>query len=84
MKAGGDTKKKEEKQQQELYGLDIDFLESMGLGDIIQGINTPSPVKEEKEENMSIEELRKKYDIGNSKSSVGRLRGACQEYNQIY
>lgn len=33
---------------------------------------------------MSIDELRKKYDIGNSKTSVGRLRGACKEYEKIY
>jgi hypothetical protein len=41
-------------------------------------------VAKNNEENMSIDELRKKYDIGDSKTSVGRLRGACKEYEKIY
>jgi hypothetical protein len=54
---------KKEPEKEELYGFDIDFLQSMGLGDMINDITNDEPDKkgtkeEAKEENMSIEQLR--------------------------
>ena len=50
----------EPEEKEELYGLDIDFLQSMGLGDMISDIKkeeepTKTKKKESTEENMSIE-----------------------------
>ena len=35
------VKKEPEKEKEELYGFDLDFLQSMGLGDMIQEMNEP-------------------------------------------
>jgi hypothetical protein len=76
---------KKEPEKEELYGFDLDFLQSMGLGDMIQEINEPEEKKEElKEENMSIDQLRKRYDTSNVKKAPKKLRGLCQEYNEYY
>ena len=56
------------KKTDELYGLDAAFIESLGLGDMLQD----SPQKESskqksasknEEDNLTIEELRQKYTI---------------------
>lgn len=78
---------KKEPEKEELYGFDIDFLQSMGLGDMIQDINNDEPekkTKEDKEENMSIEQLRELHDTSNIKKAPKKLRGLCQEYNDYY
>jgi len=77
---------KKEPEKEELYGFDIDFLQSMGLGDMIQDINN-EPEKKEKEvqeENMSIDQLRELHDTSNIKKAPKKLRGLCQEYNEYY
>ena len=79
---------KKEPEKQELYGLDLDFLQSMGLGDMIDDITNDEPEKkaseEMKEENMSIEQLRQQYDTSNTNKAPKKLRGLCQEYNDYY
>jgi len=77
---------KKEPEKEELYGFDIDFLQSMGLGDMIQDINNEPEKKENEvqEENMSIDQLRELHDTSNIKKAPKKLRGLCQEYNEYY
>ena len=77
---------KKEPEKEELYGLDIDFLQSMGLGDMIDDINSKpeKKEKEDKEENMSIDQLRELHDTSNLRKAPTKLRGLCQEYNDYY
>ena len=73
-------------QKKELYGLDVEFLEGLGLGDMIN----ESPQKESnngsgsKMENMTFEELREQFNQDGVNSHVGKLRGACKHYNEMY
>ena len=41
---------KKEPEKEELYGLDLDFLQSMGLGDMIDDITNDEPEKKASEE----------------------------------
>jgi hypothetical protein len=72
--------------KKELYGLDIDFLQGLGLGDMLED----SPQKSEpgnsgsKMHNMTYEELRQQFNQDGVNSHVGKLRGACKQYNEIY
>ena len=43
------VKKEPEKEKEELYGFDLDFLQSMGLGDMIQEMNEPEEPEEVKQ-----------------------------------
>ncbi|CDW91275.1 UNKNOWN [Stylonychia lemnae] len=75
------------KQKQELYGLDIDFLEELGLGGVVQELQNQQPniqsIKQKEDKcskinNMDMQQLHEEYDI--KRSAPKKLRGMCKDY----
>lgn len=62
-------------EKKEMYGLDFDFLEDLGLGDMLSDSDEPEQSKPE--ENMTYEDLREQFDIDGKHKAVNKLRGAC-------
>lgn len=69
----------------DLYGLDLDLLETLGLGDMITSKEEEkSPVKKDNDlSNMTFEDMRRQFDIDHMNSHVGRLRGACKDFKDV-
>ena len=67
-----------------MYGLDMDFLADLGLGDMINDhIQENTKERKDSKENITFEDMRQQYDIDGQKSAVGRLRGACKTYKDV-
>lgn len=79
--------------KKELYGLEIDFLEGLGLGDLIEDMDksdqeardTPDSKREgdsaSKMDNMTMDQLREQFNVDGQNTAVGKLRGICKQYN---
>ena len=81
---------KKPKRAQEVYGLDIELLEGLGLGDIVDGLADSPPKKTSEEDHSSskksgtltYEQMCQKYSNKESDEPkvTNRLRGICREY----
>ena len=65
--------KKEEKEQKELYGLDLDILTDLGLQDMID-----SEEDEYKTENITYEDIRNQFTTPSHVSLPNKLRNDCK------
>jgi hypothetical protein len=59
-----------------MYGLDMDLLANLGLGDYLDE-NKQDSGEEDPSYNMTYEEMRKQYNMDGQTSAVNKLRGAC-------
>ena len=75
------TKVKQAKEEDELYGFDLETLKSLGLTDLI----TPSEptVEEDPKFNMTYEDLRKQFDIDGQQKHVNKLRKTCKDFKDV-
>ena len=73
----------------DLYGLDSDMIEMLGLGEYLDDSDDERNKKSDKKKeedpswNMSYEEMRQQFDIDGQQKHVNKLRKACSTFKDV-
>ena len=85
-----EKEKKKQSKKEDLYGLDVDMLEMLGLDDYLNDSDDDEKKKNEEKKkeqdpswNMTYEDMRKQFDIDGQHLHVNKLRGACKNFKDV-